>query len=211
MDNMKTNRNPSKTFGIRLSWTCLLCLGLIFTITACGGKRLTQADLHQAYQEALAATETGARSDWTADADSLTAAIDRLREYYREITAESVKRLTRKVYADDAFMCDTLHIARGAAEIEAYFLKSAERAESITVSILDYTASGREVYTRWTMTITAEKLADGKPVTTFGVSHFRFSQDGKVILHQDFWDASAGFFEQVSGLGGILTRIRGSL
>jgi len=189
----------------------LLAFGLILTLTACGGNRLTQADLHRAYQEALTATESRARSDWATEPDALSAAMNRLREYYRKITTDSVQRLTRQVYAEDAFMCDTLHIARGAAEIEAYFLKSAERAESIAVSILDYTATGREVYTRWTMTITAKKLAGGRPVTTFGMSHFRLNPEGRVILHQDFWDASAGLFEQVPGLGGIIPRIRGGM
>jgi len=59
------------------------------------------------------------------------------------------------------------------------------------------------------MTIAVQELAGGEPVTTYGMSHFRFDAEGKVILHQDFWDASAGFFEQLTGLETIIPRIRG--
>jgi hypothetical protein len=79
------------------------------------------------------------------------------------------------------------------------------------VTILDYTTNGREVYARWSMTIAADELADGAPVTTFGISHFRFNPAGQVILHQDFWDASAGFFERLPGIGWSIPRIRGRM
>jgi hypothetical protein len=172
---------------------------------------LTRQELHQAYSQALAATVAQARTDWRADTAALDAAVGRLKDYYKEVTQESVAELTRLVYADNAYLCDTLHIAHGADEIEAYFRKTAERVSAMRVDILDYTNAGREVYARWTMTIAAPELENGRPVTTFGLSHFRFDAEGKVILHQDFWDASAGFFEQLPVLGGILSRIRGGL
>ena len=184
---------------------------LMVMTTACGDARLTQAQLTQAYQEALAATRGDARSDWQADPDGLKAAINRLQIYFSEVTRPRVQELTAAVYALDAYLCDTLHIARGSAAIEAYFVKTAERVNSMRVTILDYTTNGREVYARWSMTIAADELADGAPVTTFGLSHFRFNPAGQVILHQDFWDASAGFFEHLPGIGWSIPRLRGRM
>jgi hypothetical protein len=180
-------------------------------LTACGEARLTQSQLTQAYQDALATTRDEARSDWQTDPDGLMAAINRLQDYYSEVTRPRVQTLTAAVYAPDAYLCDTLHIARGSAAIEAYFVKTAERVDSMRVKILDYTTNGREIYARWSMTIAADELADGAPVTTFGISHFRFNSEGQVILHQDFWDASAGFFELLPGIGWSIPRIRGRL
>jgi hypothetical protein len=204
---------PSSTQSFSLSALIrrLIPIGLLLVTTACGGNRLTRQDLHQAYQQALASTETRARADWKANPDALDAAVGRLRHYFEEVTRASVEGMTRQVYAEDAYMCDTLHIAQGAGEIEAYFLKTADRVDSMTVTIIDYSTSGREVFTRWTMTIDAPELSGGQPVTTYGISHFRFDGDGKVILHQDFWDASAGFYEHLPVLGWIIPRIRGSL
>lgn len=189
----------------------ILAVSLLLTTAACGGQRLTQEDLQHAYQEALAATESNARADWQADPEGLIRAVAGLQEYFREITRPRVKRLTVEVYAADAYMCDTLHIARGVDQIEAYFLKTADRVKTMRVTILDHSAAGREVYTRWSMTIAADALAGGRPITTYGASHFRFDAEGKVILHQDFWDASAGFFEGLPLLKWIIPRIRGGL
>ncbi len=191
--------------------TRLLLVFFSLAMTACGGPNLTHHEMTQAYQEALAATASKAWSGWDTDPGTLSAAVDRLREYFRDVSGASVQRLTRQVYAPDAFLCDTLHIARGAEEIEAYFAITAERVDTMKVTILDYSTSGREVYARWEMTIAADNLAGGQHVTTFGLSHFRFDREGKVILHQDFWDASAGFFELLPGLGRVITRIRGSV
>jgi hypothetical protein len=184
---------------------------LMLAAMGCGGERLTGRELHDAYQEALVDTEDQARADWDNDSEALAAAIGRLQTYYEEVTVERVASLTRQVYAEQAYLCDTLHVARGAAAIEAYFRQTAERVTRMGVTILDYSTTGREVYTRWSMTIAAEELADGEPMTTYGMSHFRFDRDGKVILHQDFWDASAGFFEHLPGLATVIPRIRGSL
>ncbi len=187
----------------------LLPIFLSLAMTACGGPSLTHQEMTLAYQEALAATKAKAWSDWDDDPGRLAAAIDRLREYFRDVSGDSVQRLTRQVYAPDAFLCDTLHIARGAEKIEAYFAITAERVDSMQVTILDYSSAGPEVYARWQMTVAADNLAGGQPVTTFGLTHFRFNREGKVILHQDFWDASAGFFELLPWLKGVIPRIRG--
>lgn len=189
----------------------LLPVLIFLAMTACGGPTLTHQEMTQAYREALAATESKAWSGGDTDPGTLSAAVDRLREYFREVSVASVQRLTDQVYAPDAFLCDTLHIARGAEEIEAYFAITAERVTAMQVTILDYSVTGREVYARWQMTIAADNLAGGQPVTTFGLTHFRFNREGQVILHQDFWDASAGFFELLPWLGRAISRIRGSV
>jgi hypothetical protein len=189
----------------------LLPLCLLGVTTACGGGRLTQQELYRAYQQALASTETTARSDWHAHPDALAAAIERPKRYFREVTRTNVERLTKLTYAQDAFLCDTLHIALGADEIEAYFLQTADRVNALSVTFLDFSASGREVFARWTMSMRVDGLAGGRPVTSYGISHFRFDREGKILLHQDFWDAGGAFFEQLPGLKWIIPRVRGGL
>jgi hypothetical protein len=48
------------------------------------------------------------------------------------------------------------------------------------------------------------KLAGGEEKRSIGMSHVRFDADGRVELHQDFWDSAAGLWEHVPGLGGLL-------
>jgi hypothetical protein len=190
-------------------WLLPLCL--LAVMTACGGGQLTQQEMHRAYQQALAQTETTARSDWQAHPDALAAAVEMPKRYFQEMTRTSVERLTKLTYAQNAFLCDTLHIALGADEIEAYFLKTADRVNALSVTFLDFSAAGREVFARWTMSMRVDGLAGGRPVTSYGISHFRFDQEGRILLHQDFWDAGGAFFEQLPGLKWVIPRVRGGL
>jgi hypothetical protein len=36
---------------------------------------------------------------------------------------------------------------------------------------------------------------------TIGMTHLRFDSEGKVVLHQDFWDSTRGIFEHVPVMG----------
>ncbi len=189
----------------------LAALLLIFLLGACGGKQVTHEELTASYRQALEATESRARADWDAHPGELAAAVDRIRRYFGDMTPQSVTELTDHVYAEDAYLNDTLHDARGLPAIKAYFLRTIGNAKAVRVRIVDVTVSGPEVYTRWEMTIEADALAGGRPVTSPGMTHFRLDRDGRVLLHKDYWDSAGGFFEHVPVLGWAIRKIRGRL
>jgi hypothetical protein len=39
----------------------------------------------------------------------------------------------------------------------------------------------------------------------------RFDGEGRVVLHQDFWDPAAGFYEHLPVLGGVLRWIKSKI
>ena len=63
-------------------------------------------------------------------------------------------------------------------------------------------------YFRWQMTIRFKRLARGEEQRSIGMTHVRFDPEGKVVLHQDFWDSAAGLFEHVPVLGWMLRRVK---
>lgn len=136
------------------------------------------------------------------------AAIERVRRFFADITPESVRRMASDVYARDAFFNDTLKTLRGAAAIEEYFLHTAENADSVEVVFHDVSRSGEDFYFRWRMTMRVGALSGGEPLVSWGVTHFRFDEDGRVVLHQDFWDSAGGLYEHIPVIGGLLRAIR---
>ncbi len=134
------------------------------------------------------------------------AAIARVKEFFAVMTEESVRRLTRQVYAPEAYLNDALKSVHGAAAIEEYFLATVRNAESVTVTFEDVAESGGSYYLRWVMDTRLKKLRPGETIRTIGVTLVRFDAQGRVVLHQDFWDSTAGVFEHVPGVG---TAIRG--
>lgn len=134
------------------------------------------------------------------------AAVQRVKDYFAVMTEDSVRRQTRLVYAPEAYLNDTLKSLSGATAIEDYFLATVRKAESVTVRFEDAAESGGNYYFRWVMDTRLKKLRAGQTIRTIGVTMMRFDAQGRVVLHQDFWDSTAGVFEHVPVMG---TAIRG--
>ena len=124
-------------------------------------------------------------------------AIARVKDFLSTLSPESVKTKTSLVYAEDAYFNDTLKTLHGAEAIEEYLLKTAETVNSIEVVFEDVARSGPDFYFRWRMDFEAPKLRGGDTLRSIGMTQIRFDADGKVAMHQDYWDSMAGLFEHL--------------
>jgi hypothetical protein len=124
------------------------------------------------------------------------------------MSADSVREQTATVYAPQAYLNDTLVGLDGAARIQAYFSHTMQATRVLNVRFLDRAPSGIDCFVRWEMTVEHDALAGGERVLSYGVTQFRFDQEGRVLLHKDFWDSGTGLFEQMPLLGGIIARVR---
>jgi len=138
-------------------------------------------------------------------------ALDRVRNYLSNLMDPASRARTAEVYAKDAFFNDTLKTKVGAEAICKYFDATASNAEAVRVEFHDAARSGADYYLRWTMEIEFKKFHRGRAFRSIGITHLRFDQDGRVILHQDYWDAASGFFEQVPVLGSSIRWIKSML
>lgn len=137
------------------------------------------------------------------------AALERFKGFLQGIgDVKFVRENTLKVYAADAYLDDTLVVHHGAAEIEAYFVKTSETMTSYQVTIDDVARSGNDYYVRWTMVFSAPALSGGKPVHSIGVSQIRLNREGKVAFHQDFWDSGKNFYGHLPVVGGAVGYVR---
>ncbi len=119
-----------------------------------------------------------------------------------KIDAPNIRASTTRVYAPDCYLNDTLKTLHGAAAVETYFLATADAAESVTATFDDVTRSGDGLYYfRWVMDTRLKKVAKGETIRTIGISVVRFDAEGRVLVHQDYWDSAAGLFDHVPVVG----------
>ena len=137
--------------------------------------------------------------------------VERFQNLLSDFKAPGFNEQIREVYAEDAFFNDTLKTVRGADAIEDYLMATAEAIEHGTVDFLDVVTQNGNYYFRWAMTIRFKRFARGEDKRSVGMTHVRFDSDGKVILHQDFWDSTGGLFEHVPMLGWMLRRAKKGL
>lgn len=143
------------------------------------------------------------------DRDAALRGVERFREFFTDVMPESVRRLGPELYAPDVWFNDTLKTLRGRGEVEAYFLKTAEHVDFIRAEVVDSAISGRNCYVRWVMDVQFKGAKN--PVRTVGMTLLRFDREGRVVLHQDFWDSSAGFYEHLPVLGGVMRWIKSKI
>ncbi len=174
------------------------------------GAGVSAAELDRSYEEALEASQANAITGLDQDPERLAAALARAQAFFRDITPESVRALTRETYAPEAYLNDTLAAISTAEGIEEYFHETAERADSVRVEFLSHAVSGIDVYVRWRMTIEASRLSD-EPLSSYGMSQFRFDDQNRLLIHKDFWDSGGGFFEHLPVIGRAIRSIRGRI
>lgn len=174
---------------------------MLFFLSSCAAPNRSEAEV-ASYRKAM---EAVAPSGLVAGGSGEEAALERFKSFLQGIgDVNFVRENTMKTYAGDAYLDDTLVVHHGAAEIQAYFIKTSETMTRYQVTIDDVARSGDDFYVRWTMIFAAPALSGGDPVHSVGISQVRFNRDGKVEFHRDFWDSGKNFYAHLPVVGGAV-------
>jgi ketosteroid isomerase-like protein len=138
-------------------------------------------------------------------------AVERFQNLLSDYTAPDFVARLPEVYSEDVFFNDTLKTLRGVDAVARHFAATAEAVETGTVEFVDLVAEDGDYYFRWVMTVRFKRLDDGAEKLSVGMTHVRFDAAGRVVLHQDFWDSTGGFFEHLPALGWALRRAKARL
>jgi limonene-1,2-epoxide hydrolase len=161
------------------------------------------------YQEAL--TNAAGAPTVVPGSPEEKAGIERFKDFFAELSEEGIRAKVRHVYAKDVYFNDTLKEAYGIDALEPYLLESAAAVESCRVDIGDLAVNNGNYYFRWVMDIQFKSLKKGQITRSIGVSHIRFDEEGKICLHQDYWDSTSGLFEHMPVVGYLLRKIKARL
>jgi hypothetical protein len=114
------------------------------------------------------------------------------------------------LYAQRFYFSDTLLTTEDPMQAIAHLRRMRTSTDAIEVRLLNRLDDGADVYLVWHMKATFAPVREPVTSTTVGVTHLRFDADGRIVLHQDFWDASEGLYQYVPMLGRVIHRIRRS-
>lgn len=160
------------------------------------------------HSAALAATapRTARFADPGVDEASLAAtAFQRL---FARFTPDAVPAAVAEAYAADVWFDDTLTTIEGRDRLAAYLTHSASLCDAFEVIVHEARGSDGDYLVRWSMRIKFRKFRRGQWTESIGVSHLRFDTEGRIILHQDYWDGARGLFEHVPVLGWAIRFIK---
>lgn len=182
--------------------TAVIMLALIFG----GCDRHKEVHVVETYAEAM--QRSGSLATVAPDSAAESEALARLQDFLSEMTAERIRSDIRDVYAPDVFMNDTLRTLEGVDEVEEYLLETVARTSFVRVRFDDIARSGGDYYLRWFMEYQSDRINGGNVVESIGMTHIRFNADGRVILHQDYWDSGDGLFGRVPVVGWMIRSLK---
>lgn len=128
-------------------------------------------------------------------------------DFHKDAKANKI----REVYADRFYFNDTFKTFRSIGELIPYMEETAENVKTTTVEILDVSRSQTDYYLRWKMVM--DFSAKGRDIhsVSIGMTQLRFNEEGKIILHQDYWDGAEGFYQHLPYIGYFVRKVRDSL
>ena len=117
-------------------------------------------------------------------------------------------KVASELYSENIHFSDALILTRDKQVIVKHFSDLEEAGNQVRVTMHQKLISGNDVFLVWSMEarftpIRAERISD-----SLGVTHLRFDEKGRVVLHQDFWDSTEGFFRHIPVLGSVVNSVR---
>lgn len=139
------------------------------------------------------------------------AAIDAgLRDFeavYGNLTHPDIDKRVARLYADPMYFNDSLKTFRSRQALVDYMQATARMLDESTVEIDQVLRDGNDVFVRWGMKFTSSALGREIRSESIGMTHLRFDEDGRIVLHQDFWDSAAGLYRHLPVVGYALKKI----
>lgn len=140
-----------------------------------------------------------------------TAAIAAVTNLFTNYTADALRMNIRKVYADEVYFRDAFKQFDRAEEIEEYMLKGLEPVRSCTFAFEKVVAEGGDYYFPWTMVVSFKSDPEGVVNRTMGMSRMRFNAEGRVVLHQDYWDPTDLVWSRIPVASPLIRWVKGRL
>lgn len=114
---------------------------------------------------------------------------------------------TERLYAPRLYFSDTLLTTESRSKLLNHLAGLRENDVKIAVQTLKTVIDGEDAYLHWSMITTFR--AGGRSVTTdsIGITHLRFNAAGQIVLQQDFWDSTEGFYRHLPFVGGLINNI----
>ncbi len=134
-------------------------------------------------------------------------AVDRFTTFFERMHEPGIESRVEAMYAPSAYFSDTLFLTEDREELVAHFRGLQQSGAVLTVVVDDAAQSDNNLYLRWRMTFDFSIAGRSRTSSTIGMTLLKFDEQGRITLHQDFWDSNEGFYRHVPVLGGALDAI----
>lgn len=139
---------------------------------------------------------------------SPTGRLQAFENVFRDLEPAGLEDRIEQAYAKEFYFNDTFITVSRRKELIEYLTNASNNANFVNTTILDVAQSGDDLYIRWLLEMEFDVMGKPRYSRTLGMTHLRFDHRGLIVLHQDFWDSAAGFYQHVPVLGSMISWVK---
>ena len=129
-------------------------------------------------------------------------------KFLESIGTPGSARAASELYSENIHFSDALILTRDKQVIVKHFSDLEAAGNQVKVTMHQKLISGNDIFLVWSMEALFKPIRKEMISDSLGVTHLRFDENGRVILHQDFWDSTEGFFRHIPVLGSVVNSVR---
>jgi steroid delta-isomerase len=131
------------------------------------------------------------------------AAAARIAAFYETLSPQSLAQLDA-FYTPNAWFKDPFNEVRGIEELRAIFSHMYEALEQPRFVVTGNMVDGDQCFLTWNFAFRFRNFDKATVQTVRGGSHLKFTADGLVDYHRDYWDAAEELYEKLPWVGGLM-------
>ena len=144
-------------------------------------------------------TATGA----AASDGSTHAVAARVVEFFEALTPDSLTHLD-VFYTQNAYFKDPFNEVRGLAEVLRIYTHMYEALDQPRFVVTERIVDGNQCFLTWNFEFHFKNFDRTTLQTVRGGSHLKFTDDGLINFHRDYWDAAEELYEKLPLVGGLM-------
>lgn len=144
--------------------------------------------------------------------DLSTQAEHKVRTFFNELNKDTLD-LVDAFYDENALLVDPIGSYQSSQNIKKYYQSMYKNVTEIRFDFDSFLLNieKNEVVAIWKMYVKSKALNDGKEMLTHGNSHFKFTKEGKVVYHRDYFDTGEFVYDNVPVLNWLHSYIKKKL
>ena len=132
-----------------------------------------------------------------------TTELNRLIEFYQNISQEMVSQELPTIYAANARFKDPFNEVQGLGAITHIFVHMFKQVINPRFIIKTRVIQGNDAFITWEFRFHMRRFAKDEQCI-LGATHLRFDISGLVYEHRDYWDAAEELYEKLPVIGGLM-------
>ena len=129
--------------------------------------------------------------------------VARVVDVFEQLTPESVQQLGA-IYSPNVWFKDPFNEVRGLPQVQRIFSHMFVALDRPRFVVTDIVATGGQCFLTWRFEFHFKRFDRATLQTIRGASHLKFTADGLIDFHRDYWDAAEELYEKLPVLGRLM-------